>query len=147
MIDVDELVNRFLSWKLPNSVCSDGCVTIANYKAATGFERTGTNLLTANEAKQMLEYLLADYISQPVEAGVKHANGGRPYLGIIPRSPKITFREETILKLLNATEIYMKLEDKNNKEIAGLIDIMQDEFDVTSPQYLILQEAVSRLSV
>lgn len=50
---IDELVNRFLGWPLPDSVCSDLCATKAGYP-----HRSGTNLLTATEAKAMLEYVL-----------------------------------------------------------------------------------------
>jgi hypothetical protein len=56
MIDrtcVDSMVDKFLSWPLPESVCSDLCVTEHGMKG-----RIGTNLLTANEARQMLEHLL-----------------------------------------------------------------------------------------
>lgn len=55
--DVDQikaLVDLFLAWPLPKSVCSDRCVIDPNYK----FSRSGTNLLTATEARQMIEYLL-----------------------------------------------------------------------------------------
>ena len=51
-VEIDELVNKFLSWELPDSVCSDTCVTMQGEP-----NRMGTNLLTATEAKQMLEYL------------------------------------------------------------------------------------------
>jgi hypothetical protein len=57
----DEMVNRFLSWPLPESVNSDVCVT-KDYGQRYGFvplpQRTGTNLLTADEARQMLEHVL-----------------------------------------------------------------------------------------
>lgn len=49
-----ELVDRFLAWPLPKSVCSDTCVTDPSYP----HPRTGTNLLTAAEAEQMLQYVL-----------------------------------------------------------------------------------------
>ena len=49
------LVDRFLMWPLPKSVRSDLCVT-----KGYGFPRSGTNLLTADEARQMIEYLLSD---------------------------------------------------------------------------------------
>lgn len=52
--NVEDMVERFLAWPLPDSVCSDTCATIPGY-----LNRTGTNLLTANEAKQMIEYLFA----------------------------------------------------------------------------------------
>lgn len=54
-VSVDFLVNRFLSWPLPDSVCSDTCVCEKGYQ-----NRTGTNLLTADEARQMFDYLLAE---------------------------------------------------------------------------------------
>lgn len=50
---IDELVNRFLSWPMPESVCSDPCATRRGWP-----HRTGTSLLTATEAREMLEYVL-----------------------------------------------------------------------------------------
>lgn len=49
------LVDRFLAWNLPKSVCSDTCVTDAKYQHS----RSGTNLLSADEARQMIEHLLS----------------------------------------------------------------------------------------
>jgi hypothetical protein len=49
----DEMVTRFLNWPLPKSVCPDACVMNTEYP-----HRVGTNLLTAIEARQMLEYIL-----------------------------------------------------------------------------------------
>lgn len=54
---MDKMVNRFLAWPLPQSVCSDICVTDNKYQ----FQRIGTNLLTASEALQMIEYLFAGH--------------------------------------------------------------------------------------
>lgn len=51
---MDILVNRFLAWPLPASVCSDPCVTTGGY-----LNRYGTNLLTADEAQAMFEHVLA----------------------------------------------------------------------------------------
>lgn len=53
MYDTKDLVDRFLAWPLPQSICSDVCATDAAYK----FPRSGTNLLNADEARQMVEYL------------------------------------------------------------------------------------------
>lgn len=50
--DIKALADRFLMWPLPKSVRSDQCVTM-DY----AFPRSGTNLLNADEARQMLEYL------------------------------------------------------------------------------------------
>lgn len=51
---MDALVNRFLAWPLPESVCCDPCATTRGYP-----NRMGTNLLTADEAKTMFEHVLA----------------------------------------------------------------------------------------
>lgn len=50
---VDSLVEKFLAWPLPKSVCADMCAT-----RPETLHRSGTNLLTATEAKEMFEYLL-----------------------------------------------------------------------------------------
>lgn len=54
MAVTDEMVNRFLTWPLPKSVCADQCACIHNHP-----DRTGTNLLSFNEAKAMLQHVLA----------------------------------------------------------------------------------------
>lgn len=51
---MDALVDRFLEWPLPAGVCSDLCVTDRDYE----HPRSGTNLLTAEETRTMLEYVL-----------------------------------------------------------------------------------------
>lgn len=59
---VSALVDRFLTWPLPESVCADRCASEPNVPAGIGVpvpRRTGTNLLNAEEARQMIEYLLA----------------------------------------------------------------------------------------
>jgi hypothetical protein len=52
MFEIDILVDRFLSCPLPDSVCADLCAT----KQGPG--RSGTNLLTIEEAKEVLERIL-----------------------------------------------------------------------------------------
>jgi hypothetical protein len=52
--DWDRLVQRFLAWPLPVSVCAD---LVATRHGETG--RTGTNLLSATEAEEMLRHVLA----------------------------------------------------------------------------------------
>lgn len=48
------LVDQFLAWQLPESVCSDLCVTIKNHP----YPRSGTNLLTADEAAKMFDHVI-----------------------------------------------------------------------------------------
>lgn len=68
----DEMVNRFLAWKLPADFSPDGGVSFkreSDYEHAefgrTKFEPTGTNLLTAQQARAMLEHALATTPEQP----------------------------------------------------------------------------------
>lgn len=49
---IETMVDRFLSWQLPKSVCADLCATTPKEG------RYGTNLLSASEAKEMIEHLL-----------------------------------------------------------------------------------------
>lgn len=51
--DIKEMVNLFLGWPLPKTVLPDQCVMNRDYQT-----RSGTNLLTAVEAKAMFEYCL-----------------------------------------------------------------------------------------
>lgn len=56
-----EMVDRFLQWPLPETVCADRCTTEARYYQKRGYDidhRCGTNLLSADEARQMLEHVL-----------------------------------------------------------------------------------------
>lgn len=50
------LVERFLSWPLPESLRSDPCALMPGYP-----HRTGTNLMNEEQAKSMLEYVLAEH--------------------------------------------------------------------------------------
>lgn len=51
---LDKMVDRFLAWPLPDSVRSDTCVTMVG----GDLYRSGTNLLTADEAWLMFEYVV-----------------------------------------------------------------------------------------
>ena len=51
---IDRFVDRFLACPLPQSVRADSCACNPHYP----HQRTGTNLLTATEAKQVLEHVL-----------------------------------------------------------------------------------------
>lgn len=53
------LINRFLSWPLPDSVCADACATRKGSP-----HRSGTTLLTADEAGQMIDHLLGDLLDE-----------------------------------------------------------------------------------
>lgn len=57
---LDRLVDRFLSWRLPQDFAPDGGIT---FKRSTHLWPVGTNLLTAHQAKAMLEHILADEIT------------------------------------------------------------------------------------
>lgn len=52
---LDARVARFLSWPLPADVAADGCAT----DPASPHPRHGTSLLTAGQARAMLEHVLA----------------------------------------------------------------------------------------
>ena len=74
-MDINKLVEKFLAWPLPDSVCSDLCATKQGYP-----HRSGTTLLSAVEAKQMLEYLLVD-LPPLRENGARKRPLARPHPG------------------------------------------------------------------
>jgi len=56
---VNELVDAFLSWNLPDDFCPDAGISFNKYTFANHeFNPIGTNLFTATQAKAMFEYLL-----------------------------------------------------------------------------------------
>jgi hypothetical protein len=68
---INTLVNRFLGWKLPATFGPDAGISFKPYHPNqtpdSGLWPIGTNLLTASEAREMLEHVLAD---DPVRAAL-----------------------------------------------------------------------------
>ena len=60
LIDVDAMVDRFLAWVLPPDFAPDNFITfdLSGLMIQCGHWPTGTNLLTAVQAKEMIKYLL-----------------------------------------------------------------------------------------
>jgi hypothetical protein len=61
---IDQAVDRFLCWKLPEGFCPDNGITFkreSDYEhpefGRTKYEPTGTNLFDAQQAKDMLEHV------------------------------------------------------------------------------------------
>lgn len=66
--DVDAMVNRFLSWRIPDSFGPDCYVTFDRDRAkANNMWPVGTNIFTADEAKAMLKHVLTGLVVLPVE--------------------------------------------------------------------------------
>ena len=66
----DEMVSRFLGWKLPSDFCPDAGISFkAEFNESTPYpmrhEPTGTNLLTYDQARAMLVHVLAEPTSAP----------------------------------------------------------------------------------
>lgn len=66
MSNIDKMVNRFLGWKLPKDFCPDAGISFKPTKPyecdefGDSWWPVGTNLLTANQARQMFDYVTAD---------------------------------------------------------------------------------------
>jgi len=56
MVDVDEMVTRFLSWTLPNDFYPDAGISFTK----NGPRPIGTNLFTAIQARAMITYMLVN---------------------------------------------------------------------------------------
>lgn len=72
MIDIDKMVSRFLCWKLPEDFNPDGGMVFIPTKGR-GYDSphwpSGTNLLTAEQARKMFERVTAD---EPAEGLQPH---------------------------------------------------------------------------
>jgi len=55
---IKQMVNRFLSWKLPEDFIPDGGIKYEKPNDPR-FQPTGTNLLTATQAEEMIRYITA----------------------------------------------------------------------------------------
>lgn len=58
---IDAMVDRFLGWKLPSDFHPDGGITFTpgHTNTSSPWWPIGTNLLTADQARAMIEHLLA----------------------------------------------------------------------------------------
>ena len=56
-MDIDKLVDRFLSWKLPRDFSPDGGISFVPSKTHPDMWPIGTNLFTADQAKEMLAHV------------------------------------------------------------------------------------------
>ena len=54
---IDKMVDRFLSWPLPKDFMPDGGVL---FKPIPNHQPIGTNLLTAEQARKMIEHMQGD---------------------------------------------------------------------------------------
>lgn len=68
---ISRMVEAFLAWPLPKSVCCDACVATTEFGA---IQRVGTNLLTADEARQMFEHVLNSAQVASVPNGTDSSN-------------------------------------------------------------------------
>lgn len=66
----DKIADAFILWHLPDSVCADPCAT----KQGPG--RTGTNLLSWIEAKQMAEQVILPLLKEETTYACKRYHGG-----------------------------------------------------------------------
>lgn len=78
--DVAEMVNKFLGWKLPKDFCPDAGISFKPSKSYEGDEYgnswwpTGTNLLSADQARQMFLHCLPAH-QAPAQSVAAPADG------------------------------------------------------------------------
>lgn len=63
-MNIDKMVGRFLSWPLPKGFCPDCGISFDGRKDDQWNKNktwpTGTNLFSADQAREMLQYMLSD---------------------------------------------------------------------------------------
>ncbi len=77
---INEMVNRFLSWKLPKDFCPDAGISFKPTKPYEGDEYgnswwpIGTNLLSADQAREMIVHMLAESPNEPAKGRAESAS-------------------------------------------------------------------------
>lgn len=71
---VDDMVSKFLGWKLPADFCPDSGISFDSLRYAHDSPHwpVGTNLFTAQQAKEMVEHMLSGfsiYAATPIKGG------------------------------------------------------------------------------
>ena len=92
---IDELVNRFLTWPVPADVYPDGT------PGQPG--RTGTNLLTAQQAKDMLTHVLGDVLAEAAKSERRAIT-----FGDIVQSQVIAMRAAVVAAKLEGMDVGMQ---------------------------------------
>jgi hypothetical protein len=67
---IDEMVNRFLVWKLPAGFSPDAGVSFTPLK--NGGWPTGTNLFTAEQATAMIEHITGGHLTAAIDMIVEY---------------------------------------------------------------------------
>jgi len=63
-MNIENIVNRFLSWELPEDFYPDAGIS---FDRDSGHEPTGTNLFDYGQAEEMVRYILADELTEEQE--------------------------------------------------------------------------------
>ena len=61
---IQQAVSRFLGWKLPDDFMPDGGVSYEKTTNSPNWKTTGTNLLTATQAEEMIRYILETPVNE-----------------------------------------------------------------------------------
>ena len=124
-----EMVDRFLSWPLPESVCADLCTTESSFYQKRGHThdgRCGTNLLSAGEARQMLEHVLnvAPQVPQVGRVDINQGMSGSPTDNPVSAAPGAMPEKPTSLR---AEARLQKV--KGNDLLTSLLELHADYED------------------
>lgn len=104
MTTIDELVNRFLAWKLPADFGPDGGVSFsAAYPPDSPHWPSGTNLLTAAQAKAMLTHVLGDVLAEATKSERRAIT-----FGDIVQSQVIAMRAAVVAAKLEGLDVGMQ---------------------------------------
>jgi len=127
-LDINKMVDNFLSWKLPSDFSPDGGISYEPYTIAPKWRPMGTNLFNAGQAKAMIEAMLVDVVSdepKPLGEVILNTINSDDKVYHIPESAAISIRDNLNAKMGQALSdgyaepiLFMARNLHNNKSYA-----------------------------
>ena len=128
----DELVTRFLCWKLPKGFAPDGGIVFDKHQNHH-FTPTGTNLFTADQAKQMFEYLLE---GEPVALQIRTDNKEVLVNLLKDKAELIEYAKYLKNALIRIYDAQHSGLNKNILSTVGMANVAEDALSIPQPKCL-----------
>ena len=126
---IDKMVDRFLGWKLPKDFGPDAGISFKPTKPYEGDELgnswwpVGTNLLTADQARQMFEHCMAEEPCASQQPG-PHAALPPHQQRVLAEKAELDEKATALGNFIGDSPIFDTLDDAEQKRLREQNDVM-----------------------